>query len=270
MYGKIFESMYDGTLSADWKAMVTFQQLIVLADKDGVIDITPPALSRRTGIPIDIIDHGLKKLAEPDPYSRSDVAEGRRIELIDDHRPWGWRIVNYDQYRAIASQSDQREQARIRKQRQRERQASENGQESREDRDKIEDVTPCHAPSRMSRHTDTDTDSLSVRAKTEIERSRADETEPDRIARQGLRKPAIDFWPRESEIERMAEERGFSVDDVIRLTLMFRDTTFTTPLYDPHGRWRNFIRRERGPPSPSTNGKAKPSRYDQLFAGTDG
>jgi len=121
MYGKIFESMYDGTLSADWRALVTFQQMIVLADSEGVIDYTPPALSRRTGIPLDIIERGIERLEQPDPYSRSPEAEGRRIVRLDEHRPWGWHIVNYDYYLGIARMSDKREKAKERKRKQRER-----------------------------------------------------------------------------------------------------------------------------------------------------
>ena len=114
MYGKIFEQMYDGTLSADWKAMVTFQQFIVLADSEGIVDYTPPALSRRTGIPLDILEHGIVKLQEPDPYSRSSDLDGRRIALLDEDRPWGWEIVNYTHYRDLASREDKREKDRVR------------------------------------------------------------------------------------------------------------------------------------------------------------
>jgi hypothetical protein len=114
VYGKIFEQMYDGTLSADWKAMVTFQQFIVLADSQGIVDYTPPALSRRTGIPLDILEHGIEKLQEPDPYSRSSDFDGRRITLLDENRPWGWEIVNYAHYRDLASREDKREKDRIR------------------------------------------------------------------------------------------------------------------------------------------------------------
>ena len=39
MYGKIFHSIYDGTLAEDWRAPITFQQLIVLCDADGIVDI---------------------------------------------------------------------------------------------------------------------------------------------------------------------------------------------------------------------------------------
>lgn len=145
MYGKIFQSMYDGTIAVNWKALITFQQMIVLCDSEGLIDITPPALSKRTGIPLDIIKEGIEFLTQPDPYSRSQEYEGRRLVLIDDHRPWGWVIVNHGYYRNLASVDDKREKARIRKQKQRTK-GSEKG-----------DVTLGHTPSRVSRHTKTKT-----------------------------------------------------------------------------------------------------------------
>jgi hypothetical protein len=48
MYGKIFESIYDGSLYGDWKAIAVLQQLIVLADEHGVVDMTPQAISGRS------------------------------------------------------------------------------------------------------------------------------------------------------------------------------------------------------------------------------
>lgn len=115
MYGKIFESIYDGSLACgDWEALITFQQLIVLADKDGVVDMTSIALHRRTTLPLEIIEKGLKALQEPDPYSRSKGEEGRRIVLIDEDRGWGWIIVNYEYYRDLASREDKRQKDKIR------------------------------------------------------------------------------------------------------------------------------------------------------------
>lgn len=108
MYGKIFDSIYDGTISADWKAMITFQQFIVLADQDGIVDMTPPALSRRTGIPLDVIEHGIEKLLETDPYSRNEAHQGRRLLLLDEHRNWGYRITNYEHYKNLATREEKR------------------------------------------------------------------------------------------------------------------------------------------------------------------
>ena len=106
MYGKIFESMYDGTLYGQWEALITFQQMIVLADKEGFVDITPPALSARTSIPLDIIQKGIEILESDDPYSRTEGQDGKRIERISDERPWGWVIVNYKKYLKMASRED--------------------------------------------------------------------------------------------------------------------------------------------------------------------
>lgn len=109
MYGKVFESIYDGTLAGHWQAIVTMQQLIVLANEDGVVDMTPKAIARRTTIPLKIIAAGLEHLADPDPYSRTPGEEGRRIVLLDDHRPWGWRLVNFSKYRGLRNMEQKRE-----------------------------------------------------------------------------------------------------------------------------------------------------------------
>lgn len=114
MYGKLFASMYDGTLYGQWQAIVTLQQMVILADEDGVVDITPPALAAKTSIPLEIIEKGLEQLSEPDRYSRSEADEGRRIVLLDEDRPWGWRIVNYQHYRELASREDKKRKDRER------------------------------------------------------------------------------------------------------------------------------------------------------------
>ena len=54
----------------------------------------------------------LDELEAPDAESRSPEAEGRRIIRLDEHRAWGWEIVNYLKYRAIKSEDDRREQNR--------------------------------------------------------------------------------------------------------------------------------------------------------------
>ena len=103
MYGKLFESMYDGTLVEDWRALITFQQMIVLCDPDGIVDVTPAALSRRTGIPIEHIEKGIGILEGEDPYSRTPDSDGRRIVRLDDHRQWGWYIVNHKKYPSVVA-----------------------------------------------------------------------------------------------------------------------------------------------------------------------
>lgn len=92
-----------------WEALVAFQQMIVLADKDGIVDMTADAISRETTIPLKIITKGIEALEQPDPESRSPDEEGRRIVLLSEGRSWGWKIVNYDYYRKLRNEEERRE-----------------------------------------------------------------------------------------------------------------------------------------------------------------
>lgn len=111
MYGKLFVQMYQGTLATKgpWQALVTFQQLVILADKHGQVDMTPDAISRITTIPLEIIETGLQELSKPDSESRSPLEDGRRIVPLADNRSWGWKVVNYEHYRKIRSEEERRE-----------------------------------------------------------------------------------------------------------------------------------------------------------------
>lgn len=64
----------------------------------------------------------INTLEAPDPESRSPEMEGRRIIPVDEHRAWGWQIVNYSKYRAIRNDDDRREQNRLAQQKWREKQ----------------------------------------------------------------------------------------------------------------------------------------------------
>lgn len=108
MFAKIFETIYDGSLRRDWKALVVFEQFLILSDQDGIVHKTPEAISARTAIPLDFIKHGIAILSAPDPESRSREHQGRRIVLIDPHVNWGWQIVNHAAYRSIKTMDDLR------------------------------------------------------------------------------------------------------------------------------------------------------------------
>jgi hypothetical protein len=111
MYGKLFAQMYDGTLATKgpWQALATFQQLIILADQHGVVDMTADAIARRTTFPLEVIQLGIAELEKPDPDSRTPDEGGRRIVRLSDSRPWGWRIVNHGHYRRIRTEEERRE-----------------------------------------------------------------------------------------------------------------------------------------------------------------
>jgi hypothetical protein len=119
MYGKIFSSMFRGSLHGQWEAIVTFVCMITLADKEGEIDMTAEALAAVTSIPLDIIKRGIASLESPDPQSRTPDEDGRRLVRASEARDWGWRITNYQHYRMMRSAEERREYFRQHKARRR-------------------------------------------------------------------------------------------------------------------------------------------------------
>jgi hypothetical protein len=148
MYGKIFEIMYEGSLYGQWEAIVTFQQMIVIADDEGFVDITPQALAAKTSIPLDIIIKGIEVLESDDPYSRTKGQDGKRILRIDKGRPWGWQIVNYIKYRNMTSHEDRKAYMRDYMKKRRKQKKLTRKQDVNTRKQTVADVT----------HTDTDTD----------------------------------------------------------------------------------------------------------------
>lgn len=157
MYTKVFRSIYDGTLADNWRAMVTFQQMLILADSQGVVDMTISAMSRTTGIPAEILSEGIAALEAPDPGSRTPDMEGRRIARLDAHREWGWFLVNFAKYRAMQTREEKNEadRERIRAKRAAER-ATRN--DTKQHVAKCSEVSQVVAGVADVAHTDTDTD----------------------------------------------------------------------------------------------------------------
>jgi hypothetical protein len=108
MFAKIFTQILDSSIAGDYVVRHVFMDLLIMADRDGVIDMTPDAIARRTNVPEDMVLHALKELSTPDTKSRSDAEDGRRIILLDSHRDWGWQIVNYEHYRNIRDEESRR------------------------------------------------------------------------------------------------------------------------------------------------------------------
>lgn len=134
MFGKIFEQIYDSSVAEDWTVRVVFQDFVILADINGVVDRTPEAIARRTNVPLEVVKKAIQQLEKPDPRSRSKEEDGARIRRLDEHRDWGWEVINYHKYREIASDEQRREKTRNRTKKWRDS-AANNGS-----------VTQCDAP----------------------------------------------------------------------------------------------------------------------------
>ncbi len=83
--------------------------MLSLADKNGVVDIPHDALARRFNEPLEDVRRAIATLEAPDPTSRSPAEEGRRLVRLDEHRDWGWLLVNHKMYRDSRDEEGRRE-----------------------------------------------------------------------------------------------------------------------------------------------------------------
>lgn len=150
-YTPIFASLTTGTLCGKWPDIGLWPIVLSLADRHGVVDVTPMYLSGVTGLPTQDVIDCMKRFCEPDPYSRSETSGGSRLQLIDEHRDWGWHIVNHAKYREkarLASKDAKR---------------TESGADAERKRAERENVPRCPpvSPSQTQTHTQTDTETQS-------------------------------------------------------------------------------------------------------------
>lgn len=109
-YVPLFASLTTGTLCGRWPDVGLWPIVLSLSDKYGRVDVTPMYLAQVTGLPVDDVVACMKRFCEPDPFSRTDAENGARLTLIDEHRDWGWKIVNHLKYREKArKQAQQKE-----------------------------------------------------------------------------------------------------------------------------------------------------------------
>jgi hypothetical protein len=212
MYTKMFRAMYEGTLADDWRALVTFQQLLILADAHGVVDMTVTAIHRITGIPLEILRAGVGLLEGPDQQSRSPAEDGRRIVLLDPLRDWGWRLVNFAYYRGLMSANDKREADRLRVAAKREATR--------------QDATDCDKSQESVGVADvahTEAEAIQQEQKQEQQRATADvrpAAKPGRDGRRGTRLP--DEWQPSEAVREWAKE-AFPAVDLERVLAEFVD-----------------------------------------------
>jgi len=117
-YTKLFSSIVHSTI---WREPNTTRLLwitmLAMADRDGIVHCTAPGLADLARISLEECREGIKCLESPDPDSLTPDHEGRRIQRVNH----GYLLLNYDKYRHIMSQDDQREKSAARSQRYRDR-----------------------------------------------------------------------------------------------------------------------------------------------------
>jgi hypothetical protein len=104
-YTKLFRSITASTIVSEplatrWLWVTMLSQ----ADSSGCVWGSVPGLARLANITLQECEAALACFYAPDPYSRTQDHEGRRIEAIDG----GWRLLNHAKYGAIRNEAERR------------------------------------------------------------------------------------------------------------------------------------------------------------------
>lgn len=122
MYVKLFGSILDSSIwSEDHATRLVWITMLAMADEAGTVHAALPGLAKRAGVTRDECDHAIRILSSPDKESRSEEAEGRRIEKVDG----GWALINYEKYRQIRTREQLQAARRMRRYRDRQRNSDE-------------------------------------------------------------------------------------------------------------------------------------------------
>jgi hypothetical protein len=109
-YTKLFQSILDSTIWQEPLATkVVWVTMLAMADREGRVWAAVPGLAHRAGVTVGECEQALAKFQSPDPYSRTQADEGRRVVVIDG----GWELLNHGKYRAMMSADDRREYQRL-------------------------------------------------------------------------------------------------------------------------------------------------------------
>ena len=123
LFAKLFRSQYDSSIANNYLVRWVFNDLIILSDMEGFVDMTYESIARVTGVPLDIIKHSIASLMADDPMSRCKEYGGKRlVPMLDEDgnpRPGGWKIVNKPYYMKVKDAETMRERNRLRQARHR-------------------------------------------------------------------------------------------------------------------------------------------------------
>lgn len=110
MYGKSYESMYEGSMVGAGINVFAVWNYIITKARSGAVEVNPKLLAFTLGGTESEIVAALDFLQRPDPISRSKAEDGRRI--VKDGQ-FQYRVVNWEKYQAIKNAADKREYNRV-------------------------------------------------------------------------------------------------------------------------------------------------------------
>lgn len=110
MYGKTYESMYDGSMVGAGINVFAVWNYMITKNRRGFIEVNPKLLAFTLGGSENEVEEALEYLCAPDPKSRSKLEDGRR--LVKDGQ-YQYRMVNWEYYEKLRNENDRREYNRM-------------------------------------------------------------------------------------------------------------------------------------------------------------
>jgi len=108
-FTKLFSSITASTIwCEDANTRIVWITMLSMADRKGRIFASVPGLAHMARVPTEACREAIAKFLSPDPDSRTPDYEGRRIEVIEG----GWRLLNYEKYRAVRDEESIKESKR--------------------------------------------------------------------------------------------------------------------------------------------------------------
>lgn len=148
-YTKLFNSIVASTIwSEPDETRIIWITMLAMADQRGLVETSIPGLAVLARVPVDKCRQALLTLESPDPDSRSQEYEGRRIRKVDG----GWVVLNHGKYRAKLSADERREYKTIKQREYRSKKTP-----------KKTPVDNCGLSSTLSTHTDTEAEAEKVK-----------------------------------------------------------------------------------------------------------
>jgi hypothetical protein len=245
-WSPLFSSMYTGSMRGKLYEQAVWTFMVVNKDRFGVVDFSVAYIAESTGVDPATVRAVIDRFCLPDPDSRSQIAEGRRLEALAD-RGFGWRVVNHDTYRErarrqlydaqrTASGEDAKRKAAQRATR----------QESEESHD-VPPVPPSPTKSRSHTHTHTQTQTQE-QTQSELDTSSGSDTSvaAPRAARRTPKgwKRLPPEWKLSDELLAWAAEHAPEVD-VLGEVAAIRDYEFTKLHTDADATVRTWLRTEQ-------------------------
>ena len=95
-FTKLFSDIVDSSIWAeDAETCKVWVTLLALCNADGFVRGSPGWLASKARVSVNVCQQALTKFESPDPLSRTESNEGRRIQSVDR----GWQVLNYQYFR---------------------------------------------------------------------------------------------------------------------------------------------------------------------------